>query len=171
MGNLLFSPSGRINAAQFMQGAYVLIALGFVINVFPLISFQIGSILSIVGLALIWCWIALFIKRFHDAGKSGWLCLVPIVIFIIGSMVLGSVLSNMFAGDLVAEMETAVEAATEAGSFADIMKITMEMGVEISKKTALPVSIATAALSFIVAYAVNMKLKGDEGDNQFGPAT
>ena len=87
-----------------MKGAYVLIALGFLINIMPMINYQIGSILGLVGLVFIWCWIVLFIKRLHDAGKSGWMCLLPILAFIVVSMVLSTVVTSMFAADLNAEL-------------------------------------------------------------------
>lgn len=171
MGNLLFSPSGRINPGEFMKGAYVLIAISFVLGILPLINYQLGTMLGMLGLVLIWCWIVLFIKRLHDAGKSGWLCLLPILAFIVLSFIMSSVITGMFAGDLQAAMQEATEAAAESGDFGSIMSASMEMGKDIAKKTALPSAIGGAIVSFIIAYVTNMLLKRDAHDNQFGPAS
>lgn len=171
MGNLLFSPSGRINSGEFMKGAYALIAISFVLGILPLINYKIGSILSIVGIVLIWCWIVLFIKRLHDGGKSGWMCLLPILAFIVLSMIMSTVITSMFAGDMQAAMTEATEAAAESGDFGAIMSASMEMAEGIAKKTALPSAIGGAVVSFIIAYVTNMLIKRDDHDNQFGPAT
>ena len=132
MGNLLFSPSGRIGSSEFMRGAMILIAIGFVIGVLPLINYTIGSIFSIVGLILIWCWITLFIKRYHDGGKSGWMSLVPIIAFIILSVILGQIVTSMFAGDVNAQLKEATEAAAESGDISSILAITAELAPAIA---------------------------------------
>ncbi len=171
MGNLLFSPSGRISPSEFMRGAIILIAISFVLGILPLISFKIGSMLSMLGIILLWCWIAIFIKRFHDGGKSGWMCLIPIVAFIILSMIVSSIVTGMFAGDLNAQMQEAAEAAAESGDFASIISVTMESAGAIAKKTALPAAVAGAVVSYVIAFATNSIAGHDEHENQFGPAT
>lgn len=171
MGNLLFSPSGRISPSEFMRGAMVLIAISFVLGILPLISFKIGSMLSLLGIILLWCWIVLFIKRFHDGGKTGWLCIVPIIAFLILSLIVSSIVTGMFAGDLNSQMQDAVEAAGESGDIASIMSTSMEMGAAIAKKTALPSAVAGAVVSYIIAFATNSIVGHDDHENQFGPAT
>jgi len=171
MGNLLFSPSGRVNPSDFMKGAYVLIAISFVLGILPLINYQLGSILSIIGLVFIWCWIVLFIKRLHDAGKSGWMCLLPILAFIVLSVIMSQIVTSMFAGDLQEAMKEATEAAAESGDISSVLSASLEMGKSIAKKTALPTAIGGAVVSFIIAYVTNMLLKRDDHENQFGPAS
>jgi len=171
MGNLLFSPSGRIGPADFMKGVYVLIAIGVILTLLPLVSFSLSMVFSLLGLVTLWCWIVLFIKRLHDGGKSGWLCLLPILAFIVLSFVISSVVTGMFAGDLQAEIEAATKAAGESGDIGEIMRITKEMGAGMAKKTAIPSAIASALVSFIIAYGFNAWVKRDDHDNQYGPAT
>ena len=171
MGNLLFSPSGRISPSEFMRGAIILIVVGFVLGILPLINFQIGSMLSLLGIITLWCWIVLFIKRFHDGGKSGWMCIIPIIAFIILSMIISTIVTGMFAGDLNAQMQEAAAEAAESGDFGAIMGASMEMGSAIAKKTALPAAIAGAVVSYIIAFATNSIVGHDDHENQFGPAT
>ena len=171
MGNLLFSPSGRIGSSEFMRGAMILIAIGFVIGVLPLINYTIGSIFSIVGLILIWCWITLFIKRYHDGGKSGWMSLVPIIAFIILSVILGQIITSMFAGDVNAQLKEATEAAAESGDISSILAITAELAPAIAKKTALPTAIGGAIVRYLIAMIFNNMIKSDDHENQYGPAT
>lgn len=171
MGNLLFSPSGRINSADFMKGVYVLIAISFVINIMPLVSFTIGTALGFAGIILIWCWIVLLVKRFHDGGKSGWMCLIPIILGIVLSMIIGSVVTGMFAGDLNAQLQEAAQEAGESGDIGAVFGASMEMGQQIAKKTAIPSAIAGALVSYIIAFVTDKMAGHDPDDNQFGPAT
>ena len=171
MGNLLFSPSGRVGPSEFMRGAMILIAINFVIGVLPLINYTIGSMFSLLGLILIWCWIALFIKRYHDGGKSGWMSLVPIIAFVILSLILSQIVTSMFAGNINAQLKEATEAAAESGDISSIFAITTELAPAIAKKTALPSAIGGAIVSYLIAMVFNNMIKSDDHENQFGPAT
>ena len=171
MGNLLFSPSGRINPGDFMRGATILIVIGFVLGILPLISFQLGSMLSLLGIITLWCWIVLFIKRYHDAGKSGWMCLIPIIAFIILSLIISQIVTSMFAGDLNAQMQEAAAEAAESGDLASVFGASMEMGAAIAKKTALPTAVAGAVTSYLIAFVFNNMIKRDDHENQYGPAS
>jgi uncharacterized membrane protein YhaH (DUF805 family) len=55
-----------------MQGAAVLIALGFFLNALPLINYSIKNATDFLQIFTIWSWVVLFIKRLHDGGRSGW---------------------------------------------------------------------------------------------------
>ena len=167
MGNLLFSPSGRISPSDFMRGSIILIAISFVLGILPLISFQIGSMLSLLGIILLWCWIVLFIKRFHDGGKSGWMCILPIIAFIILSIIISSVVTSMFAGDLNAQLQE----VAQSGDISAVLGASTELGPAIAKKTAIPAAVAGALVSYIIAFGTNSIVGHDEHENQYGPAT
>lgn len=167
MGNLLFSPNGRIHPSEFMRGAIILIAIGFILNILPLISFTIGSMLGLLGIILLWCWIVLFIKRLHDGGKSGWMCILPIIAFIILSMIISTIVTGMFASDLNAQLQE----AAQSGDLSAVLGATTELAPAIAKKTALPAAISGAIVSYIIAFATNAMVGHDEHENQFGPAT
>ena len=39
---------------------------------------SLAALAGIVSFALIYPWIVIWIKRYHDGGKSGWMSLLPI---------------------------------------------------------------------------------------------
>ena len=73
MGNLLFSPSGRIGPSEFIKGIMILAVISAVLTIIPMFSFTLGSMLSIIGIVLLYPLVCLLIKRSHDGGKSGWM--------------------------------------------------------------------------------------------------
>lgn len=163
MGNLLFSPNGRITPDEFMKGAYVLIAIGIILGLLPLVSMSLSMIFSLLGLVTLWCWIVLFIKRFHDGGKVGWMCLLPILAFIVSSFIIGGIVTGMVGGTAMSEQ--AIQDAAQSGDLSAVMDATSGL----ARKTAIPSAIAGAVVSFAIAYVTNMLIKRD-GDNQYGPA-
>jgi len=163
MGNLLFSPSGRIGPGQFMSGVTVLVAISLVLALLPIFVPAL-SLLGIVGLVLIWCWVVLWVKRYHDAGKSGWMCLIPIVVLIVLSMILGAVIAGMFTDTAAAE---AMMEAAEAGDLSGAMKFAGTGGL--TTTGAIVSAVASAALSYVVAMVFNGMIKHDAHDNQYGP--
>jgi len=163
MGNLLFSPSGRIGPGQFMSGVLVLVIIGVVLGLLPIFVPALG-ILSVIGLVLIWCWIVLWVKRYHDAGKSGWMCLIPIVVWLIIGMIIGAVLPGMFADPAAIE---AMEAATSEGDLGALFQSAMGGGMT---KTGQLINVGLGAVvSYVVAFVFNGMIKHDNHDNQFGP--
>lgn len=163
MGNLLFSPSGRIGPGQFMSGVTVLIVISLILALLPIFVPAL-TVLGIVGLVLIWCWIVLWIKRYHDAGKSGWMCLLPIIVLIILSAIMSSVLAGMFVDTAAAE---AMAEAAEAGDFSGLMKMAGTGGM--TTTGAIISAVASAVLSYVVAMVFNGMIKHDAHDNQYGP--
>lgn len=166
MGNLLFSPSGRVGPAEFMKGATLLIIIGFILSILPALSTALGM-LGIIGIVLWWCWIVLWIKRYHDGGKSGWMCLVPIIVFIIASIVIGLVVQPMFIDP---EFAARTEEAAASGDFGAIMESAMSGG-GVSKLGIFVVGAVNAVVAYVIAFVFNNMIKSDPHDNQFGPAT
>ena len=149
MGNLLFSPNGRINPSDFTKGIMIIAVISAVLTIIPMFSFTLGSVLSIVSLVLLYPLFCLLIKRSHDGGKSGWMSILWLIIFGIIGFAL-SYLAQMFTvGDLKEQMEAATTAAAESGDFAAIMEAAKEFGPQIAKKTAIPSAIAGLVLSLI----------------------
>jgi len=163
MGNLLFSPSGRIGPGQFMSGVKVLVIVSFVLGLLPIFVPALGA-LGIVGLVLIWCWVVLWVKRYHDGGKSGWTCLIPIVVWLVVVTIIGLVLPGMFADPDAAQ---AVADAAESGDFGAIIEASMGGGM--TKTGQLVNAVVGAAVSFGVAMVFNSMIKQDMHDNQYGP--
>lgn len=164
MGNLLFSPSGRIGPNAYMKGMIVLAVISGIIAIVPLISPGLAMVLGIVSLVLIIPFIFLGIKRSHDAGKSGWMVLTHIALAIGVSVAITFILQAIGLGPS-AEIEAAVAAAGASGDLGEVMRLSGDM----AKETAIPSAISSLVGTLISAYLVNMFNKQDAGDNQFGP--
>lgn len=85
---LLTSFDGRINRAKFWAGVGVLFATALIAQLLDnLLGITIGDtglgpLYIIVGLASIYCAMAIYAKRWHDRDKSGWWSLIILVPFI-----------------------------------------------------------------------------------------
>ena len=171
MMNLLFSPSGRLAPGPFMTGAIVLSVLLFVVKVLPLVSVSVAGIAGIIGLVLIYCWFALFIKRYHDAGKTGWLALIPLAIIVpLGLFVEGWV-QGLVAPETVAATEALAAEAMESGGFGGLFEAGEEiqaLGAELARETALAVAITRGLMAFSVAWLFNRFTQHDPTPNQYG---
>ncbi len=164
MGNLLFSPSGRIGPSAYMKGMIVLAVISAVISIIPLFSPGLAMILGLASIILIIPFVFLGIKRSHDAGKSGWMVLTHILLFIGVSVALTFILGALGLGPSP-EMEAAVNAAGESGDLGEVMRLSGEM----AKESAIPSAVASLVGTLLSAYLVNMFNKQDSGDNQYGP--
>ena len=99
------------------------------------------------------------------------MCLIPIIAFIILSLIISQIVTSMFAGDLNAQMQEAAAEAAESGDLASVFGASMEMGAAIAKKTALPTAVAGAVTSYLIAFVFNNIIKRDDHENQYGPAS
>jgi len=169
MGNLLFSPSGRIGPGQFMSGYIVVIGISLAMSL--LMGFvPMLALLSLpLALALLWMTIALWIKRYHDGGKSGWMCLIPIIVGGVIGAIVGSLLSKMFIDPNAALAATeAAEAAAEAGDIGGAFSAAMG-AAKMSPVGVIVTSLVGAAISYVIAMVFNNMIKHDAHDNQYGP--
>lgn len=80
-GHLLFQFDGRINRGKFWLGVVVLWGVFAVIAIlaFALDSSALWVLYFIAAIAAIWPSLAIYIKRWHDRGKSGWWMLVVFI--------------------------------------------------------------------------------------------
>lgn len=143
--HVLFSPNGRISQQQYWIGVLILIAANIVASFIPILG-------TLISLGLIWVGIAVYGKRLHDAGKSAWLHAVPwglsLLFGIIGGVMVGGALFAAMAGN---------------GGEADVAAIIAGAG--------------GASLLFLLSFLIWIVytiwvgvLKGDAGENRFGPA-
>lgn len=160
MGNLLFSPSGRIGPGEFIKGAIILIVLTTVLSLPTILGLPdiVATITGLISFVFLWCWIALWIKRYHDGGKSGWMCLIPISIYIVVIILAYAMIAG---GPFMELMNATMEGVDEAAID--------EMEAAMTKETSLPVTLASLAISLAIAFLFNMMIKQDMHDNQYGP--
>lgn len=108
--NLFLSADGRIGRQEFWIGWLVLFAIGILL----------GWIIPIIGLILLYPQICIYSKRLHDMGKSGWLQLIPYVVFFLAILVGvftvgGSAITAAMSG--ASDEATAASALMGAGVF------------------------------------------------------
>ncbi|MEE9381147.1 MAG: DUF805 domain-containing protein [Hyphomonadaceae bacterium] len=157
----LFKPNGRIGSSTFWRGLIVLIAIGVVSQVIQLYGpVSVSMILGVVGLAMIYPYVALYAKRFHDSGRTGWWFVPAILGFGVIAYFVGTFIQGMFAPD----MQEMLEIAAESGNISSIMEVSQEM----SRKIFLPNLLAGLAMQFGLGYVV-ASLKSDPETNKFGP--
>jgi uncharacterized membrane protein YhaH (DUF805 family) len=70
--SVFFSSNGRMGQKDFWIAALILFVAGIFSNALHLLA-------PIAWLVVWYCWICIGSKRLHDAGRSGWLVLVPIL--------------------------------------------------------------------------------------------
>jgi uncharacterized membrane protein YhaH (DUF805 family) len=85
MLNTYLSPAGRMNPSDFKKSALTLIVIGVIFSIPELLGMDsLGALAGIVSIALLYPWIVIWIKRYHDGGKSGWSSLLPYYSIFIG---------------------------------------------------------------------------------------
>lgn len=169
MSNLLFSPSGRIGPSRFLKGLGVIAAISAVIQMVPAFNFGLGTILTYVSIILLFPLFCLLIKRSHDGGKSGWMSIVWFILIIMISGIVGYIAQKMTGGTLLAEMKEVTQLAAESGDLGAIFEIAQEYAPKIAQKTAIPSAIAGFIGTMLAGFLVNLMVKRDEADNQYGP--
>jgi uncharacterized membrane protein YhaH (DUF805 family) len=82
--HLLFGFEGRINRARYWMGAVVLGLVSWAMAAAGAVadSTFVWSVVTAIGLFMVWAGLALSIKRWHDRDKSGWWVFINLVPFI-----------------------------------------------------------------------------------------
>ena len=159
----MMSANGRMAPADFQKAGLVLVAIAFVIGLTPLFLPVVaaGALSLIVSLALIYPWVCIWSKRLHDAGKSGWLFLVALVVWFVLLMIVNQLVTVMFGGESARMMA----AAMETGNPDAIMQASEAS----SQATAIPSAILSALVSIGMVFGANAILKQDPEENRYGP--
>ena len=148
----IFNPFGRIGPVTFRNTVLVLILIGAWLSLMPLINPGLAA-LSFAAVLLLYPSIVIWVKRFHDAGKSGWWFLAVFVAQIIASVVVNRFIiarflpppppvdPNFLWQSMVAQM----------------------------RASALPSTISGVIISLAFALVINEELKSDPLENAYGP--
>lgn len=157
MGNLLFSPKGRIAAKPYWIGLAIIIVVSIATSFLAKALGPAGGSLSLlINLVVIYVSVCVMGKRRHDFGKSAW----GVVFLYIFTIVISIVALFMFGGT---EYFQAVMADPEAAQDPVAAEAMMKEHVQI-----VPWMVVTY-LPFLI-FAVLWGLKpGDTGDNKYGP--
>jgi len=160
---LFFSPNGRITKSQFQTGAFVLIAISFVFAVLPAVVggmalMAVSGITGLIGLVMIWCWIALWVKRLHQGGITGWMTILLALGWFFIYMIVSTIVTAVLAPELMSMQPSG-----------DFMSSTLE-SMEASRRIAVPGAIASALVSLGFVFVANAALPSHDTENQFGPA-
>lgn len=149
---MVFNPFGRIGPVAFRNTALILIALGAVFSLLPLVGM---AMLSFASLLLFYPWMVIWIRRFHDAGKSGkWFMAVFVVWLVVGVVV------NRF---IVARFLPAPPPVDPKFIWASV---TAQM-----EANALPNMIVGVLIALAFVLVINEELKSDPAENAYGPPT
>jgi uncharacterized membrane protein YhaH (DUF805 family) len=151
----LFNPMGRIGPAAFRNAAIILIVIGACLGLLPVAAPAL-TFWTYLAMLLIYPWAVIWVKRFHDAGKSGkWFLAVFVAWLAVGSLA-SWFISTRFAPAMPAKPEPS--------------QIWALMAARI-QAVALPGAIASAVISLAFALVINEELKSDPSENGYGPPT
>jgi uncharacterized membrane protein YhaH (DUF805 family) len=150
--DVLSNPMGRIGPAAFRNTALVLIAIGACFSLLPWLRPDM-ALLSFVSLLLFYPWCVIWMKRLHDAGKSGKLFLAILAVW----MVIGVAVNHFIVARFI-----------PAPPPMDPHFIMASMKAQM-QANAVPGTIAGALVALAFALFVNAELKSDPGENEYGP--
>lgn len=162
------SPNGRIDQQVYWRAVLTLFGISAAIAV---LSAFVHPLFGLLGLVFVWPWIAVHVKRFHDAGHTGWLTLALVVVAFILSIVLGFVLPGLFGVDTVemqAEMQREIERATSQNDGGAVFAAMMD-GIRRANQAQLVSSIISTGIATGVLGAIMGLLRTEPSDNQHGP--
>lgn len=163
MGNLLFSPNGRIGRNRFWQGMVILTVLSVLTTAG---SVMVNEFLfGLLGIVLIYPYICVYGKRLHDIGTTAWWVLGILVANVIVSMILNAVLEGFFATSELRDIQIEVGERLASGDLTGALE-----GMRILAKALLPLNIIVTVLAnAVIAIALGL-IPGSPRDNKHGPA-
>jgi uncharacterized membrane protein YhaH (DUF805 family) len=106
---IMIGAGGKLSPMEFAQGLVAIVVIGLVMQILgllmsPILGLLWGLVSLIIGLGLAFAWVCVFSKRFHDAGKSGWMTLAAIGAALVMYFVLGLLLNPIFPAPSITSM-------------------------------------------------------------------
>ena len=155
-----FNPQGRLNPAEYIRGGSILIVAGVILSLIQQTGIVTIMVLAnLVTLFLAYPWVVLWIKRYHEGGKSGWFAMIPLFVFVIGFYFVSHLIFSVEFKTLIEAYETGVSQEELAGLMEELIK----------PKEVLFLLVTTLySLAFL--HVFNKLIKSDPNENQYGPA-
>jgi uncharacterized membrane protein YhaH (DUF805 family) len=166
--DLYLSPNGRIDQSTYWRGVITLFVISAALSV---VSAYVSPFLSIVGLVIIWPWIVLHVKRFHDGDQTGWITIGMVVLAMVLSMVLGFILPSLFGVDMAAMQEQMTRDMEDLAAGNDpgaMLAATMDATKKMTQAQLLPNILSTAIVTGAIGFVMSL-FKSTPGTNKFGP--
>ena len=167
MGNLLFSPNGRIGPQRFLKGAIIIGVIGALLCLTGFLNVMIFAFAIILACLLVIPFILMGIKRAHDAGKSGWFNLVYVVIGLVVYFALTFVLTLIGLAPSTAEQLASQERLEEVQGSGDIAEVMAVMN-DVMGPLIIPTALVFLLTPVIAAFVANLISKQDPHENQYG---
>jgi len=154
------NPEGRLNPSEFIRGGSILIVASVILSLLQQTGIvAIVVLANLLSLFLIYPWVVMWIKRYHEAGKPGWFALIPLLLFIIGFYFV-SVFT--FSDEFKILME-----AYESGVSQEELSALMQ---ELVKPKEILFLLVTTLYSLAFLHGFNKLIKSDPNENEYGPA-
>jgi len=153
---LFFSPQGRIASGPFWRGVAIVLAANIALSVLQVFVLPrtVALQFSVVALALIYPWVCIYAKRFHDAGMSAWWVLAVMG----GQTLVGVIVGMVLNAGAVADLQAAQVGTAQWQT----------LQVELGRRTFVPAQAVRIAVAVAVAFMV-ARLAADPDENRFGP--
>jgi len=165
MGNLLFSPSGRIGSQDFMKGGVALIIVGIVLSLLNMQAILSPTLVTLAYLLMLFPWVCIWVKRLHNGGKTGFMIFLYIFLYAI-LVVIFTIVAMMMFGD--GEIWNAAMAYSKQEITMDEYMSALEGSA--ASDLSLPVLIGGVVASFLTLVIGDKGTPNDPDENQFGPA-
>jgi uncharacterized membrane protein YhaH (DUF805 family) len=148
----ILNPFGRIGPVTFRNTAIILILVGACLSLSPLINPGLAA-LSFAGVLLLYPSLVIWVKRFHDAGKSGKWFLAVFAAEVIISIAVNRLIVARFL---------------PPPPPVDPNFIWLSMVAQM-RANALPSTIVGVIISLAFVLVINEELKSDPNENAYGP--
>jgi len=148
----ILNPSGRIGPVTFRNAALLPILAGSLLSILPYFRPDLAMI-SFASLLLFYPWLVIWVKRFHDAGKSGSLFWAVLAVWLVAG-----VLANQFLVTLFVPEPPPIDP--------NFIWLSMQAQMQAN---ALPATLISAVIALGFVLVVNEELKSDPGENAYGP--
>jgi len=148
----VLNPFGRIGPVTFRNIAIILILIGAMFSLLPWVRPDM-ALFSFASFLLLYPWVVIWIRRFHDAGKSGKWFLAVLAAYMITGIAVNRLIVARF-----------IPAPPPVDPHFVMLSMEAQM-----RANALPGTIASVIISLAFALVINEELKSDPAENAYGP--